>query len=56
VGDVLRQQGDLAGALVAYQETLQLRQRLTESEPSNAGWQRDLSVSQKKVRDLLHAP
>jgi tetratricopeptide (TPR) repeat protein len=52
-GDVLSAQGDLAGALAAYQESLAVSQRLAESDPSNADWQRDLSVSQSKVGDVL---
>ena len=44
-GDVLREQGDLAGAQAAYGKTLEVRRRLAEADPSNAGWQRDLSLS-----------
>ena len=53
VGDVLRAQGDLAGALQAYRESLALGQRQALADPSNAVWQRDLSVSQEKVGDVL---
>jgi tetratricopeptide (TPR) repeat protein len=42
---VLRAQGDLAGALAAYRESLAVRRRLGEADPSNAGSQRDLSLS-----------
>jgi hypothetical protein len=45
VGNVLRDQGDVAGALAAYRESLQVRRRLAEADPSNAVWQRDLSLS-----------
>ncbi len=45
VGDVLLAQGDLAGALRAYRESLAVAKRLASSDPSNAGWQRDLMVS-----------
>lgn len=44
-GDVLWEQGDLAGALAVYQDSLQLSRRLAGADPSNAGWQRDLSYS-----------
>jgi len=54
-GDVLRSQGDLSGALTAYRESLALSRRLAESDPSNAGWQRDLSVSQEKIGDVLRS-
>ena len=53
VGDVLSDQGDLAGALAAYRESLAVSRRLAEADPSNAGWQRDLSVSQQKMGDVL---
>ena len=54
-GDVLRAQGDLAGALAAYRESLAVSRRLAEADPSNAGWQRDLSVSQEKIGAVLRA-
>lgn len=44
-GDVLRDQGDLAGALAAYRESLSIMRPLAEADPSNAVWQRDLFVS-----------
>jgi tetratricopeptide (TPR) repeat protein len=52
-GNVLRNQGDLAGALAAFRESLQVRRRLAEADPSNAGWQRDLSVSHNNVGNVL---
>ena len=55
VGDVLVAQGDGAGALTAYRESLAIRERLAASDPSNASWQRDLSVSHTKVGDVLVA-
>lgn len=51
-GDVLRDQGDLAGALAAYREALAVRQRLAAADPSNAGWQRDLMVSCCKMATM----
>ncbi|WP_167599098.1 tetratricopeptide repeat protein [Chlorobaculum sp. 24CR] len=52
-GDVLRDQGDLDGALNAFREALAVRIRLAAADPSNATWQRDLSVSQEKIGDVL---
>ena len=52
-GDVLSVQGDLAGALTAFQEALGLSRALAEADPSNAGWQRDLGVSHEKIGDVL---
>ncbi|HEU0124472.1 MAG TPA: tetratricopeptide repeat protein [Bryobacteraceae bacterium] len=44
-GQALRDQGDLPGALQAFQQSLQICHRLADSEPSNTEWQRDLSIS-----------
>src|SRR5262249_329581 len=41
-GDTLLDQGDLAGALKAHRDSLAVCERLAQSDPSNAGWQRDL--------------
>ncbi len=49
IGDVRREQGDLAGALAAYEQSLAIRQDLAEADPGNAGWQRDLIVSHWKL-------
>ena len=45
-------QGDLAGALKSYHDSLAIADRLAKSDPGNAGWQRDLSVSYNKVGDV----
>ena len=42
---MLSEQGDLGWALAEYRESLEVRRRLAEADPSNAGWQRDLSYS-----------
>ena len=47
--------GDLPEALSAYRASLLIRERLAASDGSNAGWQRDLSVSQNKIGDVLSA-
>ena len=52
LGDVQVAQGDLAGALKSYRDSLAIRDRLAKSDPGNAGWQRDLSVSYNKVGDV----
>jgi tetratricopeptide (TPR) repeat protein len=52
-GDVMKAQGDLAGALSAYQESLKVGRRLAEADPSNTDWQRDLSLSFNKLGDVL---
>jgi tetratricopeptide repeat protein len=48
-------QGDLAGALASYRDSLVIRERLAKSDPGNAGWQRDLSVSYNKIGDVQRA-
>ena len=55
IGDVKTAQGDLAGALKAYQDSLAIADRLAKSDPGNAGWQRDLSVSYEKIGDVKTA-
>jgi hypothetical protein len=45
VGSVLKAQGDPAGALKAYRDALAIRENLAASDPGNAEWRRDLSVS-----------
>lgn len=52
-GDVLRAQGDLAGAQAAYRESLAVSRRLAEADPSNAVLQRDLGMSHSKVGNVL---
>ena len=48
-------QGDLAGALKSYQAKHDIINRLAKSDPGNAGWQRDLSVSLNKIGDVQAA-
>ena len=43
-------QGDLKAALKSYSDSLAIFERLAQSDPGNAGWQRDLSVSYDKDR------
>ncbi len=52
VGDVRVAQGDLPGALEAYEESLRIRRALAARDTGNAGWARDVSVSLSKVGDV----
>ena len=52
IGDVRVAQGDLAGALAAFEEGLEIRQGLLSRDPGNVGWSRDVSVSLNKVGDV----
>src|ERR1019366_1692035 len=45
-------QSDLAAALQSYQDSHAIFDRLAKSDPGNAGWQRDLSVSYAKLADV----
>jgi hypothetical protein len=40
---VQRDQGDLAGALKSYRDSLAIREKLAKQDPSNAGWQADFA-------------
>ena len=44
-------QGDLAGALAAYDESLTIRRDLAARDPGNAGWARDVWVSYWKLAE-----
>jgi hypothetical protein len=54
-GDVSTGRGDLSGALKSYRDSLTITEKLANRDPSNALWQRDLSVSVEKVGDALNA-
>ena len=45
-------QGDLAGALKSYRDSVAIREKLSKQDPGNAGWQRELSVSYNNVGDV----
>ena len=45
-------QGDLPGALSAYEAALAIAERLAAADPGNANWQRDLAVSHNKLGDV----
>jgi tetratricopeptide (TPR) repeat protein len=45
IGDVLRTQGNLAGALENYRAAHMIRESLVRNDPASTSWQRDLSVS-----------
>jgi tetratricopeptide (TPR) repeat protein len=52
LGDIWQKRGDLKAALKSYQDDLAITERLATSDPGNAGWQNDLSVSYEKVGDV----
>ena len=55
VGGVQEAQGNLAGALKSYPDSLAIADSLAKSDPGNAGWQRDLSVSYNNVGGVQEA-
>jgi hypothetical protein len=48
-------QGNLPEALKSFRASHDIFDRLAKSEPGNAGWQRDLSVSYNNIGDVLVA-
>jgi len=52
---VLRAQGNLADALKAYRDSLAVRERLANTDPGNADWQRDLASSYNSIGSVLQA-
>jgi hypothetical protein len=49
LGDLATAQGNLREAQRLFGEDLRIAQRLAESDPANAAWQRDLVVSHHKL-------
>ena len=47
-----RAQGNLPDALAAYKASLAIRERLAKADPGNAGWQRDVAVSNERLGDI----
>jgi len=55
LGDVQVARGGLTAAMGEYELGRAIADRPAQSDPGNAGWQRDLSVSFEKVGDVLVA-
>ena len=53
LGDIKERRGDLQGALKSYNDGLAIIDRLAKADPGNAGWQRDLFISNSKIADVL---
>jgi tetratricopeptide (TPR) repeat protein len=52
VGDIMVVQGDLAGALASYKDSLAVIDRVAKTDFGNAGWQADLAGSSGKLGQL----
>ena len=55
IGNMLRLQGDLAGAMAANQKSMDIVEALATSDPTNVEWQRDLSVNHNKIGAVLQS-
>ena len=53
IGEVLEAQGSLAEALRNYRTSFAIAERLAAADPTNAGWQYDLSVSHNRIARVL---
>jgi tetratricopeptide (TPR) repeat protein len=54
VGDVLKEQGDLAGALKSYRDSLTIMQRLVSIDGSNTQWRGDLKFVIGRIGGLAY--
>ncbi len=52
MGDIEQQRGNLDAALATYHEAEIIAERLVQSDPGNAVWQRDLSAAYSMVGDV----
>ncbi len=53
IGDVLMELLDYRGALIAGGAGLETRKALSQRDPDNTKWQRELSISHDKIGDAL---
>ena len=49
LGDIHQKRGNMAAALKSYQASHSITERLAETNPGNAGWQRDLAISCERI-------
>src|SRR5262249_19828923 len=55
LGEVLRSQGNLGGALESYKAAFAIAERLANTDASNTGWQLNLGASHDRVGGVLQA-
>jgi tetratricopeptide (TPR) repeat protein len=55
VGGVQEAQGNFAGALKSYSDSLAIADRLAKSDPGNSGWQYDLGISNERIGNVQMA-
>ena len=51
IGQIQMAQGNLAGALQSYTDSLAIAHHLADADPSNGSWQHDLAVAYGEVAD-----
>ncbi len=54
-GDIKKRRGDLLRAIESYRHGLYIAEQVVKSDPGNARWQRDLSVSYERVSEVQRA-
>jgi len=54
-GDFLIMRGQISAARAPLEQSVATLERLSASDPGNAGWQRDLSVSHNRIGDVRRA-
>ncbi len=52
--DLLYQRAEYDEALEVFMASLAIGERLAATDPGNAGWRGDLSVSRNKIGDVLY--
>jgi len=52
LGDLLKSDADLAGAITQYLNEVEIRQRLVNKDPNNEQWQRNLQSSKRRIESL----
>ena len=55
LGDTLKAQGDLAGALVAYRQSLDIAREIAAKDPSNAAGEAAVIMGLQRLGDVLKA-
>jgi tetratricopeptide (TPR) repeat protein len=53
LGDVEQAQGNIAGARSLYETAVAIAEPIAKTDPSDAGWQRDISVSYERIGNVL---
>jgi eukaryotic-like serine/threonine-protein kinase len=53
-GDIQKARGDLTGALKSYNQSLSIKERLAQQDPSHTDWQRYRALAIANVGDVLY--